>query len=190
MTTLMTLEHASGIGSPIDEGNYGRRWWILAVLGVAQLMVILDGTIVNIALPTAQNDLHFSNADRQWIVTAYSLAFGSLLLLGGRIGDMVGRKRALIIGLVGFAVASAIGGASVNFAMLVVARTVQGAFGALLAPSVLALLTTTFTDPDERGRAFGIYGAIAGAGGALGLLLGGILTSYASLRWTPFVNLA
>jgi EmrB/QacA subfamily drug resistance transporter len=189
MTTLMTLEHASDRETTVEESNYDRRWWILAVLGIAQLMVILDSTIVNIALPTAQHDLHFSNADRQWIVTAYSLAFGSLLLLGGRIGDMVGRRRALIIGLVGFAVASAIGGASVNFAMLVTARTVQGAFGALLAPSVLALLTTTFTDPGERGRAFGIYGAIAGAGGALGLLLGGILTSYASWRWTLFINL-
>jgi EmrB/QacA subfamily drug resistance transporter len=189
MTTLMTLEHEVDEGRPADAANYDRRWWILAVLGIAQLMVILDSTIVNIALPTAQHDLHFSNADRQWIVTAYSLAFGSLLLLGGRIGDMVGRKRALIIGLVGFAVASAIGGASVNFAMLVTARTIQGAFGALLAPSVLALLTTTFTDPSERGQAFGIYGAIAGAGGALGLLLGGILTSYASWRWTLFVNL-
>ncbi len=187
MTTLMTMEHADGI--PGHGANYDRRWWILGVLGIAQLMVILDGTIVNIALPSAQHDLHFSNADRQWIVTAYSLAFGSLLLLGGRIGDMIGRKRALVIGLVGFAVASAIGGASVNFTMLVVARTVQGAFGALLAPSVLALLTTTFTDPDERGRAFGIYGALAGAGGAIGLLLGGILTSYASWRWTLFVNL-
>src|SRR6202044_757747 len=143
-----------------------------------------------IAPPTAQHDLHFSNADRQWVVTASSLAFGSLLLLGGRIGDRVGRKRALIIGLLGFAVASAIGGSSVNFTMLVIARTVQGAFGALLAPSVLALLTTTFVDPQERGKAFGIYGAIAGAGGALGLLLGGILTSYASWRWTLFVNLA
>src|SRR5271169_6588199 len=189
MTSLMTMEHADGIGIPAAESNYERRWWILAVLGIAQLMVILDSTIVNIALPTAQHDLHFSNADRQWIVTAYSLAFGSLLLLGGRIGDIVGRKRALITGLVGFAVASAIGGASVNFTMLVLARTVQGAFGALLAPSVLALLTTTFTDPDERGKAFGVYGAIAGAGGALGLLLGGILTSYASWRWTLFVNL-
>jgi EmrB/QacA subfamily drug resistance transporter len=187
MTTLMTMEH--GGGAPVEGANYGRRWWILAVLGIAQLMVILDSTIVNIALPTAQHDLHFSNADRQWIVTAYSLAFGTLLLLGGRIGDMIGRKRALVIGLIGFAVASAIGGASVNFAMLVIARTVQGAFGALLAPSVLALLTTTFTDPSERGQAFGIYGAIAGAGGALGLLLGGILTSYASWRWTLFVNL-
>ena len=189
MTTLMTLEHGDVNEVPVDVANHERRWWILGVLGIAQLMVILDGTIVNIALPTAQHDLHFSNADRQWIVTAYSLAFGSLLLLGGRIGDMIGRKRALVIGLVGFAAASAIGGASVNFAMLVIARTIQGAFGALLAPSVLALLTTTFTDPGERGRAFGIYGAIAGAGGALGLLLGGILTSYASWRWTLFVNL-
>ncbi len=189
MTALMTMQHAGGDETLTDAANYNRRWWILAVLGIAQLMVILDSTIVNIALPTAQHDLHFSNADRQWIVTAYSLSFGSLLLLGGRIGDMIGRKRALIIGLVGFAAASAIGGASVNFAMLVVARTIQGAFGALLAPSVLALLTTTFTDPEERGRAFGIYGAIAGAGGALGLLLGGILTSYASWRWTLYVNL-
>src|SRR5665213_2575586 len=141
MTALMTMEH--GGGAPGEGSNYDRRWWILAVLGIAQLMVILDSTIVNIALPTAQHDLHFSNADRQWIVTAYSLAFGTLLLLGGRIGDMIGRKRALIIGLVGFAAASALGGASVNFTMLVAARTVQGAFGALLAPSVLALLTTT-----------------------------------------------
>jgi EmrB/QacA subfamily drug resistance transporter len=189
MTTLMTMDHAGEGGASIDAANYSRRWWILAVLGVAQLMVVLDGTIVNIALPTAQHDLHFSTANRQWIVTAYSLAFGSLLLLGGRIGDIVGRKRALIIGLVGFAVASAIGGAAVNFTMLVIARTVQGAFGALLAPSVLALLTTTFPDPNERGRAFGIYGAVAGAGSAVGLLLGGVLTSYASWRWTLFVNL-
>jgi EmrB/QacA subfamily drug resistance transporter len=190
MTTLMTLEHGDQSGASVAAANHDRRWWILGVLGIAQLMVILDGTIVNIALPSAQHALHFSNADRQWIVTSYSLAFGSLLLLGGRIGDIIGRKRALVIGLVGFAVASAIGGASVNFSMLVIARTVQGAFGALLAPSVLALLTTTFTDPEERGRAFGIYGALAGAGGALGLLLGGILTSYASWRWTLFVNLA
>src|SRR5580700_3323476 len=186
MTTLMTLQTPT---IPEHGANYERRWLILAVVGIAQVMVILDSTIVNIALPSAQRSLHFSNADRQWIVTAYSLAFGSLLLLGGRLGDRVGRKRALIVGLAGFAVASAVGGASVNFAMLVAARTVQGAFGALLAPSVLALLTTTFTDPSERGQAFGIYGAIAGAGGALGLLLGGILTSYASWRWTLFVNL-
>ena len=170
------------------DKNHAKRWWILAVLGIAQLMVILDNTIVNIALPTAQHALRFSNADRQWVVTAYSLAFGSLLLLGGRIGDIIGRKRALLIGLVGFAFASALGGASTGFPMLVVARSIQGAFGALLAPSVLALLATTFADPSERNKAFAIYGAIAGAGGALGLLLGGILTSYASWRWTLFVN--
>src|SRR5579864_3320533 len=162
MTTLMTMEHAGGNGTPVDVANYSRRWWILGVLGIAQLMVILDGTIVNIALPSAQHDLHFSNADRQWVVTAYSLAFGSLLLLGGRIGDIIGRKRSLIIGLIGFACASALGGASVSFAMLAVARAVQGAFGAVLAPSVLALLTTTFSRPQERGKAFAIYGGIAG----------------------------
>ncbi|MHB1088779.1 MAG: MFS transporter [Acidimicrobiales bacterium] len=172
-----------------DQHHHDRRWWILAVLAISQLMVVLDGTIVNIALPTAQQALHFSNSDRQWIVTAYSLAFGSLLLLGGRLSDYIGRKNALIIGLGGFAVASAIGAAATNFTMLVAARTVQGAFGALLAPAVLALLTTTFTNPSERGKAFGIYGAVAGAGGALGLLLGGVLTSYASWRWTLLVNL-
>jgi len=189
MNAATTMESPGGGDGGAGAANHARRWWILAVLGIAQLMVILDATIVNIALPSAQHSLHFSNADRQWVVTAYSLAFGSLLLLGGRIGDMVGRKRTLIIGLVGFAAASAVGGFSVDFPMLVGARAVQGMFGALLAPSVLALLTTTFKDPAERGRAFGIYGAIAGAGGALGLLLGGVLTSYASWRWTLFINL-
>ena len=172
-----------------EQHHHDRRWWILAVLAISQLMVVLDGTIVNIALPTVQQALHFSNSDRQWIVTGYSLAFGSLLLLGGRVSDYIGRKTALIIGLGGFAVASAVGAAATNFTMLVAARTVQGAFGALLAPAVLALLTTTFTNPNERGKAFGIYGAVAGAGGALGLLLGGVLTSYASWRWTLLVNL-
>lgn len=165
-----------------------RRWWILAVLAISQLMVILDGTIVNIALPTAQHALGFSNADRQWIITAYSLAFGSLLLLGGRISDYIGRRNALIIGLTGFAGASALGAVAQNFTMLVTARTVQGVFGALLAPAVLALLTTTFTDSSERGKAFAIYGAVGGGGGAIGLILGGVLTSYASWRWTLLVN--
>ncbi len=190
ITTTDALTTSDGDEISDAASNYAKRWWILAVLGIAQLMVILDNTIVNIALPTAQRALHFSNADRQWVVTAYSLAFGSLLLLGGRIGDIFGRKRTLMIGLAGFAIASAIGGASVNFSMLVIARTIQGAFGALLAPSVLALLNTTFRDAGERARAFAIYGAIAGAGGAFGLLLGGILTSYASWRWTLFINLA
>jgi EmrB/QacA subfamily drug resistance transporter len=166
-----------------------RRWWILAVLGIAQLMVVLDVTIVNIALPSAQGALGFSDDDRQWIVTAYSLAFGSLLLIGGKLGDLFGRKQMLIAGLIGFAAASAIGGAAESFGVLVAARAAQGAFGALLAPAALSLLTTTFTDPGERGKAFGIYGAIAGGGGAVGLLLGGVLTEHLSWRWTLYVNL-
>jgi len=165
-----------------------QRWWILGVVGVAQLMVILDATIVNIALPSAQRELAFSNADRQWVVTAYSLAFGGLLLLGGRLSDLVGRRRMLIIGLVGFATASALGGAATSFAMLVIGRGAQGAFGAMLAPAALSTLTVTFTDPAERGKAFGVYGAIAGAGGAVGLLLGGLLTEYLSWRWCLYVN--
>src|SRR6202044_1708338 len=165
-----------------------RRWWILGVVGLAQLMVVLDATIVNIALPSAQRALGFSIADRQWVVTAYSLAFGGLLLLGGRLSDLFGRRRMLIIGLVGFAAASALGGASTSFAMLVIGRGAQGLFGALLAPAALSTLTVTFTDPAERGRAFGVYGAIAGAGGAVGLLLGGVLTEYLSWPWCLYVN--
>jgi EmrB/QacA subfamily drug resistance transporter len=151
-------------------------------------MVVLDSTVVNIALPSAQADLGFSNGDRQWIVTAYSLAFGSLLLLGGRISDLIGRKRAFIIGLIGFAGASALGGAAGTFGELVGARALQGAFGALLAPTALAVLTTTFTVPKERARAFGIFGAIAGAGGAVGLLLGGFLTEQFDWRWNLYIN--
>src|SRR5215213_10930013 len=128
-----------------------RRWLILAILGLAQLMVVLDVTVVNIALPSAQQALGFADGDRQWIVTAYTLAFGGLLLLAGHVADLVGRKRTLIIGLVGFAIASAIGGAAQSFGVLVAARALQGVFGALLAPSALSLLTTTFTDPAERG---------------------------------------
>ncbi len=172
-----------------EDRSHANRWWILVVLALAQVMVVLDSTIVNIALPTAQTDLGFSNADRQWVVTGYALAFGSLLLIGGRLADFFGRKWALLVGLTGFAAASAVGGAAVNFGMLVAARAVQGAFGALLAPAVLALLTTTFTDPKERGKAFGIFGGIAGAGASIGLLLGGFLTEYASWRWTLYVNL-
>jgi EmrB/QacA subfamily drug resistance transporter len=164
------------------------RWWILGVVGLAQLMVVLDATIVNIALPSAQRELGFSDADRQWVVTAYSLAFGGLLLLGGRLSDLVGRRRMLIIGLVGFAAASALGGAATGFALLVIGRGAQGGFGAMLAPAALSTLTVTFTDPAERGKAFGVYGAIAGAGGAVGLLLGGVLTEYLSWRWCLYVN--
>ena len=165
-----------------------RRWWTLAVVALAQLMVVLDSTVVNIALPSAQTDLGFSNGDRQWIITAYSLAFGSLLLLGGRISDLIGRKRAFIIGLIGFAVASALGGLADSFGLLVAARALQGAFGALLAPTALAVLTTTFTVPKERARAFGIFGALAGGGGAIGLLLGGYLTQDVGWRWNLYIN--
>jgi EmrB/QacA subfamily drug resistance transporter len=173
-----------------DSPARDRRWLILAILGIAQLMVVLDATVVNVALPSAQKALNFSNDNRQWIVTAYSLAFGSLLLLGGKISDLFGRKWTFIIGLAGFAVASAVGGAAESFIMLAVARAFQGAFGALLAPAALSLLTTTFTDPAERNQAFGIYGAIAGAGASVGLLLGGVLTQYLSWRYCMFVNLA
>ena len=155
-----------------------RRWLILGVIGLAQLMVILDLTVMNIALPSAQRALGFTTVDRQWVVTAYTLAFGSLLLPGGRLADLFGRKVTFLAGLAGFAGVSAIGGASVNFAMLITARACQGAFAALLVPSALSLLTTTFTEPKDRGRAFGVYGAIAAAGGAVGLLIGGALTEY------------
>ena len=165
-----------------------RRWLILAVVGVAQLMVVLDATVVNIALPSAQRALGFSNGERQWIVTGYALAFGSLLPIGGRIGDLFGRKRAFLTGLIGFAVMSAIAGLAQSFGWLVAARAAQGAFAALLAPSALAVLTTTFRDSSDRNQAFGIFGAIAGSGGAVGLLLGGVLTQYLSWRWTLYVN--
>jgi EmrB/QacA subfamily drug resistance transporter len=176
--------------APSTDGVWDRRrWLILGVIALAQLMVVLDLTVMNIALPSAQRALHFTTVDRQWVVTAYSLAFGSLLLLGGRLADLLGRKVTFLTGLVGFAGVSAIGGASVNFTMLIIARACQGAFAALLVPSALSLLTTTFTGQRDRGRAFGIYGAIAGAGGAVGLLLGGVLTQYLSWRWTMYVNL-
>ncbi|GAB2974425.1 MFS transporter [Amycolatopsis acidiphila] len=179
-----------GTGSAAAEDpHHARRWLILVVIALAQLMVVLDATIVNIALPTAQHDLGFSSDARQWVVTAYALAFGSLLLLGGRVADLFGRKYALLIGLGGFAVASAVGGAANGFEMLVIARAAQGVFGALLAPAALSLLTTTFTDVRERGRAFGIFGAIAGGGAAVGLLLGGVLTEYLDWRWCMFVNI-
>ncbi|MEV5837722.1 MFS transporter [Nocardia sp. NPDC052112] len=181
---------AGSTGIPESTGDGPRRrWGILAVVGIAQLMVVLDATIVNIALPSAQLDLGFSDSARQWVITAYALAFGSLLLLGGRIADLFGRKATFLVGLVGFAVASALGGAAPNFEVLVTARAAQGLFGALLAPAALSLLTVTFTDPAERGKAFGIFGAIAGGGGAIGLLLGGVLTEYLDWRWTLYVNL-
>src|SRR5271156_6164116 len=165
------------------------RWLILVIVAIAQLMVVLDSTVVNIALPSAQRALGFPNSDRQWVVTAYALAFGSLLLVGGRLGDIFSRKRVFITGLAGFALSSALGGAATSFGMLVAARTLQGVFGAILAPAALGTLVSTFRDPRERGRAFGVFGSVAGGGGAVGLILGGFLTQYFSWRWTLYVNL-
>ena len=177
--------HGAHAGAPPDP----RRWLILGTVGLAQLMVVLDATIVNIALPSAQRALGFTTVDRQWVVTAYALAFGSLLLFGGRLGDLIGRKITFVARALGFAAASAVGGAATGFGMLVAARAAQGAFGALLAPAALSILATTFSDPKERGKAFGVYGAIVGAGGAIGLVLGGILTEYLNWRWCLYVNL-
>jgi len=174
-------------GGPARRAD--RRWLILVVVALAQLMVVLDATIVNIALPSAQHSLGFADSDRQWVVTAYALAFGSLLLVGGRLGDMFSRKWVFITGLIGFAVASAVGGAADSFVMLVSARALQGAFGAILAPSALGTLVSTFRDPRERGRAFAVFGSVAAGGGAVGLLLGGLLTQYLSWRYTLYVNL-
>ncbi|MEW1722549.1 MFS transporter [Streptomyces sp. NPDC093109] len=173
-------------GAALPDPN---RWKALVFIAVAQLMVVLDATIVNIALPSAQQDLGISDGNKQWVITAYALAFGGLLLFGGRIADLWGRKRAFVIGLSGFAAASAIGGAANSEALLLGARALQGAFGALLAPAALSLLAVTFTDAKERAKAFGIFGAIAGGGGAVGLILGGFLTEYLDWRWTFFVNI-
>ncbi|WP_033258706.1 MULTISPECIES: MFS transporter [Kitasatospora] len=166
-----------------------RRWKALVFIALAQLMVVLDATVVNIALPHAKQDLGFADSTTQWVITAYALAFGSLLLFGGRVADLWGRRRTFIVGLVGFAAASALGGAAVNTSMLLGARALQGVFGALLAPAALSLLAVMFTDGKERAKAFGIYGAVAGGGGAIGLILGGALTEYLNWRWTFYVNI-
>src|SRR5579859_4758381 len=164
------------------DPNHAKRWFILAIIGLAQLMIVLDVTIVNIALPDAQKALGFSNGDRQWIVTAYSLAFGSLLLLFGRVSDVIGRRVMFLVGLVLFAGASALGGAAPNFDVLVTARALQGVAGAMLAPAALSLLSTTFTEAKERATAFAVFGGIAGSGAAIGMLLGGVLTEYMNWR--------
>ena len=165
-----------------------KRYWSLAIIGIAQLMIVLDASVVVVALPSAQHALHISIANRQWVMSAYTLAFGSLLLLGGRIADLWGRRRMFIVGLLGFGAASAVGGLAQSSAMLFGARALQGGFAALMAPAALSLLTVTFTEPHERARAFGVYGAIAGSGAAVGLVLGGFLTQFASWRWTLLIN--
>jgi EmrB/QacA subfamily drug resistance transporter len=164
------------------------KWVALAVIAVAQLMVALDATIVNVALPTAQETLGFDDSQRAWVITAYTLSLAGLLLLGGRVADRFGRRRAMLVGLTGFAVSSAVAGASSGFAMLVVGRAFQGASAAMMAPAALSLIAVTFTDPKERGKAFGVFGAIASSGAVTGLLLGGVLTEYAGWRWCLYVN--
>lgn len=173
---------------PVTPHPDPRRWLALAVIAVAQLMIVLDVSIVNIALPDAGADLGISAANIQWVVTAYTLTFGGLLLLGGRVADVIGRKRAFLIGLLGFAAASGLGGLAPNQELLFGARALQGVFAALLAPAALSLLALAFTDPRERARAFGVFGAVSGGGAAIGLILGGALTEYASWRWTLLVN--
>jgi EmrB/QacA subfamily drug resistance transporter len=170
------------------DGPDPKRWLALGIVAIAQLMVVLDASIVTIALPSAQHSLNISTGNRQWVITAYTLAFGGLLLLGGRVADYIGRKRAFIIGLLGFAAASALGGVAVSSGMLFGARALQGAFAALLAPAALSLITVTFTEVKERATAFGVYGAISGGGAAIGLILGGVLTEFASWRWCLLVN--
>lgn len=184
-TTLDKNKPAPGAGAPEADA---RRWWVLVIISIAQLMVVLDATIVTVALPDAQADLNMSEANKQWVVTAYALTFGALLLLGGRIADFWGRKKAFIAGMIGFAGASALGGIAQNEATLFASRALQGVFGALLAPAALALLTVTFTEAKERAKAFAVYGGISAGGAAIGLLLGGVLTEYVSWRWCLLVN--
>jgi EmrB/QacA subfamily drug resistance transporter len=185
-TESPSAEH--GIHRPHVHPNPNRRWWALIVIAASQLLVALDATVVNIALPAAQHSLKIDDVDRQWIVTAYTLAFGGLLLLGGRVADFAGRKKAFVIGLLGFAAASAFGGAAQNGAMLFSARALQGVFAAVLAPAALALITTTFTESKERARAFSVFGAISGGGLAIGQIVGGVLTEYATWRWCLLIN--
>jgi EmrB/QacA subfamily drug resistance transporter len=184
----VTTSQLNAVPQPEVSTLDPKRYWALAVIGIAQLMIVLDASVVIVALPSAQHALHISIANRQWVMSAYTLVFGSLLLLGGRVADYLGRRRVFIIGLLGFGVASALAGLAQNSAMLFGARALQGGFAALMAPAALSLLTVTFTEAHERARAFGVYGAIAGSGAAIGLVLGGVLTQYASWRWTLLIN--
>ena len=173
---------------PAVDGLDPTRWRTLFVVAIAQLMIVLDSSIMNIAIPSAKLELGISDANQQWVITAYTLAFGSLLLLGGRIGDFMGRKKIFIIGLIGFAAASALGGIASTQGLLFASRALQGVFGALLAPAALSIISVTFTVPKERAKAFGVIGAISGGGAAIGLILGGTLTEYFSWRWCLGVN--
>src|SRR6204780_4139462 len=185
MTTALDLpDQATGPGDGLDP----KRFRALAIIAVAQLMVVLDASVVITARAASARAENISRAKREWMLTAYTLSFAGLLLLGGRIADYFGRKRMFVISLIGFAGASALGGLAQNSAMLFGARALQGAFAAVMAPAALSLLTVTFTEPKERARAFAVYGGMAGGGAAIGLILGGFLTEYASWRWTLLIN--
>jgi EmrB/QacA subfamily drug resistance transporter len=160
----------------------------LTVICCAQLMIVLDATVVNVAIPTIHQDLHFSQTNLEWLITAYSLTFGGLLLFGGRTGDLYGKRRMFMIGIAIFAVSSLLGGLATNDVWLIITRGLQGIGGAIAAPTALSLIATNFPEGGERNRAMGVYAAMSGGGGAIGLLLGGILTSYVSWRWIFFVN--
>ncbi|OXM59331.1 MFS transporter [Amycolatopsis vastitatis] len=184
-----TVAASSARGGTAGTPGAG-RWWILAALSLVQLILVLDSTVMNVALPSTQANLGFTDADRQWVITAYALAFGGLLLVGGRLSDTLGRKRMLLVAMGGFVGASLLGGLASGFVMLVVARALQGVFGALLAPATLSLLATTFTESSARGKAFGVFGAVSSSGSVLGLLVGGALTEYLDWRWCLLVNVA
>ena len=189
MTDNITDDTASTASTARPPGRSPKRWWALPVISLAQLMVVLDATIVNIALPSAQRDLGMPDADRHWAITAYALAFGGLLLLGGRVCGALGHRRAFCLGLTGFALASAAGGAASDPGVLFAARAGQGVCAALLAPAALSLLILTFTDARERGRAFGVFAGVGAGGAALGVVAGGLLTEYADWRWCLYINI-
>ncbi|WP_238441358.1 MFS transporter, partial [Frankia sp. AgW1.1] len=184
---LLAVAPAAASDAPVPGGAESRRWRALAAAALGQLMVAADLTIMNIALPSAQRDLHMSDPTRQWVLTTFALGYGGFLLLGGRVGELLGRRRALLIGLAGFAAASALGGAAVDTGMLLAARGLQGMFGALFTPAALALLGTTFTVPAERARAFAIFGTVMGSSSGIGLILGGVLTGYLSWRYSMYI---
>ncbi|TDH22523.1 MFS transporter [Mycobacteroides franklinii] len=173
---------------PSPPRNGRDRWLALAVACLIEMLLVINSSIIAAALPATQADLRFGNSDRQWLITAYVLALGGLLLLGGRVADMVGLRRALVIGLVGFATASFIGGSATNFGELVTSRVAQGVFGALLAPAAMSLVVNSFRESEEERHAFGIFGAVIGAASTAGLLVGGVLTQLLTWRWVMYVS--
>src|SRR6476661_3763501 len=180
--------HNTGVLGEADIGSDRKRWFALAVIVAAQFMVVLDVAIVNVALPSIESDLHFSPESLQWVITAYAIFFGGVLLLGGRLADLLGRRRLFIAGLVIFTVSSLLDGLAWSEASLIAFRSLQGLGAALLSPAALSILTTTFREGRERNLALGIWGAVAGSGGAIGVLLGGVLTSAFSWPWIFYVN--